>query len=172
MSSTRTAIWLFWLYSLLEKLCHVSGERCKVRQLPAGLCHLKWPQECRQAAPGLRAQTGWCNSGVFISLVINKGNTTNRRLLLPIPPDLFRILPRSRIWLLSWVFVAIVQCSSKANTENSFSLHNTRKDYFMGGKKKTAKQCHNNVFDLLKIRTIFFVHIYSNILLKKIGRAI
>lgn len=36
-------------------------------------------------------------------------------------------------------------------------------------KKKAARQCHNNVFDLLNIRTIFFVHIYSNILLKKLA---
>lgn len=55
MSSTRTGIWLFWLCSLLEKLCHISGERCRVRQLPAGPCRLKWPQECTQVAPGLRA---------------------------------------------------------------------------------------------------------------------
>lgn len=163
----NSGIWFFWLYFLLEKLCHISGERHGVRQLPAGPCRLKQPQECPQAAPGLRAQTRWCNSSVFIFLVINKGNTTDRRLLLPIPPDLFRILPRSRIWLSSWVFLGIIQGSSKAQTESSFPLHNTRKDYLIGGEKKgkktAAKQCHNNVFDLLKIRTVFFIHFYSNI---------
>lgn len=30
---------------------------------------------------------------VFMTLAINKGNTTDGRLLLPIAPDLFRILP-------------------------------------------------------------------------------
>lgn len=128
-SSTRTGIWLFWLYSLLEKLWHNSGERHRVRQLPTGPCHLKRPQECVQVAPGLRAQTRWWNCSIFIPLVINKGNTTGRRLLLPIPPDLFRILPRRRICLLSQVFLGITQGYSKAQTESSFLLCYTRKDY-------------------------------------------
>lgn len=147
MSSTRTGIWLFWLSSLLEKLRHISGERHRVRQLPAGPCRPKRPHECTQAAPGLRAQTRWCNSSVFISLAINKGNKTDRRLLLPIPPDLFRILPRSRIWLSSWVFLGIIQGSSKAQTENSFPLHNTRKDYLTGegGREKKKKKLLSNV---------------------------
>lgn len=64
-ASTRTVIWLFWLYSQLEKLCRVSGEWRRVRQLPAGPCRPKRPHKRPQAAPGLRAQTRWCNSGVF-----------------------------------------------------------------------------------------------------------
>lgn len=104
------------------------------------LCHLWWLQECAQAVPGLREQTRWCNSSGFISLAINKGNTTDGRLLLPTAPDLFRILP-SRVWLSSWVFLGIIQGSSKAQTENSCILHISRKDYLIrGGKKRKGKK--------------------------------
>lgn len=113
---------------LCEKSCATPlGRRCRARQLPTALCHLWWPQECAQAVPGLRAQTRWCNSSGFISLAINEENTTDGRLLLPIAPDLFRILP-SRVWLLSWVFLGIIQGGSKAQTKSNFMLHISKKD--------------------------------------------
>lgn len=166
MSSTGTVIWLFRLHSLLEKLCHISGERCWVKQLPAAPCCLERPWKSTQATPGLQAEARWCNSSVLTSLVINTGNATDVRLLLPIPLDLFRVLPKSRIWLPSLAFLGIIQWSSKAHRESSFQIHNTRNSYLIGKQtnKQAAMLCLNNVFDLLKISTIFFlIHIYPSI---------
>lgn len=159
VSSTRTGIWLFWLSSLLEKLCRISGERHRVRQLPAGPCRPKRPHGCMQAAPGLRAQTRWCSSSVFISLAINKGNTTDRGFFSPFHLTYLGYYQGAEFDCHHGYFLELYGGVQRHKQKRAFHSIIPGRTIWWGRekkeKKKAVKQCHNNMFGLLKIRTIF-----------------